>query len=70
MRSYFNKLFMFELLFSFDLKLNKMEKNIKSDGWPIFLNKNVLDVIDQDFKFKSMTPVQVIIKKTINFLEK
>ncbi len=61
---------MFELLFSFDLKLNKMEKNIKSDGWPIFLNKNVLDVIDQDFKFKSMTPVQVIIKKTINFLEK
>jgi hypothetical protein len=38
-----------------------MEKNIKSDGWPNFLNRDVLEVIDQDFKFKSMTPVQVII---------
>jgi hypothetical protein len=40
-----------------------MDKNIKSEGWPIFLNKNILEVIDQDFKFKSMTPVQVIISK-------
>ncbi len=40
----------------------KSVKSTKSNSmeWPTFLDSSILEVIENDFKFKSMTPVQVI----------
>lgn len=44
-------------------KTNLSDEAVKKDvlEWPAFLDEHIMDVIKNDFKFESMTPVQSVV---------